>query len=94
MSYVAIMIKRGESSEWIQKVYHYFKNKPFTCKAITKKIPDFRGSMLTAMHNSNVIKLLNGKRRATGISKKNPSIWVFTSEALCILKDYIKESKG
>lgn len=94
MSYVAIMIKRGESSEWIQKIYRYFGDKPFTCKAITKKIPDFRGSMITAMHNSNVIRLLSGQKRAIGISKKNPSVWIFTSEALCILKESIKENNG
>jgi len=88
MSFVSTMIKRGESSEWIQKIYTTFKNKPFTCKAITRKIPQFKKSMITAMHNSNVIKLLNGKRRAIGMSKKNPSVWVFTTEALCVLKDF------
>lgn len=83
---VYTMVSRGEAAEWIQKLYQKVKNKPFTYKEIAKKIPHFRIPLLTAMHNSNVIKLLNGHKRATGVSKKNPSVWVFTAEALFVLE--------
>jgi hypothetical protein len=85
---VQAMVSRGESAEWIQRLYHKVKNKPFTYKEITKKVPSFRSSLLTAMRNSNVIKLLNGKKRATGKTKKNPTVWVFTAEALFLLEKY------
>jgi hypothetical protein len=87
-SIVGTMVSRGEAAEWVQKLYQKVKNKPFTYKDIRKKIPEFRCSLLTAMHNSNVIKLLNGKKRATGRTKKNPTVWVFTTEALFLLEKY------
>lgn len=85
-SIVYTMVARGDSSEWIKEVYRRYKSHPFTYKELRKKIPEFKSSMITAMHNSNVIKLMNGNKRATGISKKNPALWVFTSEALVLLQ--------
>jgi hypothetical protein len=85
---VSAMLSRGEAAEWIQRLYQKVKNKPFTYKEIIKKVPHFRVPLLTAMHNSKVIRLLNGKKRATGVSKKNPSVWVFTAEALFVLEKH------
>jgi len=82
------MIERGSSSTLIKRLYHYVKDKPFTFKSMSKKLPHLRSSMITAMHNTNIIRLLNGKKRAIGISKKNPSVWVFTTEALILLSKY------
>ena len=80
------MVCRGIYSERIAKIYKTFNDKSFTYKQITKKIPDFKASYLKAMHDSNVIKLLNGKKKATGLSKKTPPIWIFTAEALFFLQ--------
>jgi hypothetical protein len=80
------MVKRGEYSEWVQKLYLKFGRKPFTYKQALKKIPHFKPSLLNAMRNSHVIKLLDGRIRAIGRSKKNPSVWVFTAEALFLLE--------
>jgi hypothetical protein len=86
------MITRGQSSIWIEKIYKYFGQKPFTCKKIMRKIPDFSGgSMLTAMRSANVIRLVNRKNRAVGMRKDNPSVWVFTTEALFLLQKHYGE---
>jgi hypothetical protein len=90
-SVVYTMIARGKSSELIQKIYTLYKSEPFTYKGIRKKIPHIRASLITAMHNSNVIKLTNGNKRVSGITKKTPSVWVFTSEALLLLQKYYRE---
>jgi len=90
-SYTSILITRGQSSIWIQQIYKYFGKKPFTCKEITKKIPDFSGgSMLTQMREANVIRLENRKKRAIGMRKDSPSVWVFTTEALFVLQKHVK----
>jgi len=82
------MVTRGRSGEWIQKIHKYFGSKPFTCKDILKKLPEFSGgSMLTQMRNA-VIRLLNRKKRAVGLSTKKPSVLVFTTEALFVLQRY------
>jgi hypothetical protein len=80
------MITRGESSILVQKIYHYCGDKPFTYKKVAKKLPYIKKSLMTAMHNANVVRLENRKKRAVGISKKNPSVWVFTTEALFLLQ--------
>jgi len=88
VSCIITMVSRGDSSVWIQKIYQYFKHKPFTCKDITDRLPEFNKATLTAMRNSNVIRLLNRKKRAVGLSTKKPSVWVFTTEALFVLQRY------
>lgn len=85
---IATMVSRGNAAEWIQELYQKVKNKPFTYKEIKRNVPEFKKSLLTAMHNSNVIRLFNGKKRATGRTKKNPTVWVFTAEALFLLEKY------
>jgi hypothetical protein len=85
---VQAMVSRGDAAEWVQKLYCRVKDKPFTYKDIRTKLPEFKSSLLTAMRNSNVIRLLNGKKRATGKTKKNPTVWVFTAEALFLLEKY------
>jgi hypothetical protein len=80
------MVSRGDSSIIIQKIYTYFGEKPFTFHQISKKIPQVRPSFLMSMRNSNVVKLVNGKIRSVGRTKKNPSLWRFTAEALIVLQ--------
>jgi hypothetical protein len=90
-SCTSVLITKGQSSIWIQKIYKCFGKTPFTCKDITEKIPDFSGgSMLTQMREANVIRLKNRKKRAIGMRKDTPSIWVFTTEALFILQRNVK----
>jgi hypothetical protein len=91
VSTAVTMITRGDSSVWIQKIYKYFHDRPFTYKRIAKRFPRFNRALITAMHNSKIIQLQNGNKRATGISKKNPTVWVFSSEALMILQRYYQE---
>lgn len=91
-SCTSVMITRGQSSIWIEKIYKYFGKKPFTCQAVVKKIPDFSGgSMITAMRSANVIRLENKKKRAVGMRTDKPSVWVFTTEALFILQKHYGE---
>lgn len=72
----------------IKKIYEHFGEEPFTCKDVINKVPEFRKALITMMHNTNVIRLVNRKKRAVGISKKNPSMWIFTTEALFVLQRY------
>jgi len=78
---------------FVQKLYKYFGNKSFTYKKAIGKIPDFKVSMIRAMHNANVVRLENRKKRAVGISKKNPSVWIFTTEALFLLQKMYGDKK-
>lgn len=55
------MITRGESSILVQKIYHYCGDKPFTYKKVAKKLPYIKKSLMTAMHNANVVGLRTGK---------------------------------
>lgn len=90
MSIVSTMIRRGDYSERIQKIYEYVKKKKndntFTYQELSKKFPSFHQAYLKNMRESNVIKLLNGKHRVTATDKKHPTVWVFTSEALFVLE--------
>jgi len=90
MSIVSTMIHRGDYSERIAQIYAYVKKKKkdqtFTYQEICKKIPEFHQAYLKNMRESNVIKLLNGKRKVTATDKKHPTVWVFTTEALFILE--------
>ena len=89
VSCVVTMVTRGRSGEWIQKIHKYFGSKPFTCKDILKKLPEFSGgSMLAQMRSANVIRLETRKKRAVGMRKDAPSVWVFTTEALFVLQRY------
>jgi uncharacterized protein YnzC (UPF0291/DUF896 family) len=83
------MIHRGDYAERIQKIYAYVKkknDKSFTYQELVKKIPEFHQAYLKSMRESNVIKLLNGKRKVTSTNKKHPTVWVFTTEALFLLE--------
>jgi len=86
VSCVITLVTRGRSGEWIRKIHKYFGERPFTYKDITKKIPDFSGGSLARMREANVIRLKNRKKRAIGMTKKQPSVWVFTTEALFVLQ--------
>jgi len=86
MSHLSNMILKGDSSIAIQKIYNYFGGKPFTYKKIMRKIPMFKRALITSMRETKVIRLVNRNKRAIGITKKNPSLWIFTTEALFVLQ--------
>jgi hypothetical protein len=86
MSHLSNMITKGDSGIAIQRIYNYFGGKPFTYQKVMKKIPKFKRALITSMRETSVIKLVNGKKRAVGITTKNPSVWVFTTEALFVLR--------
>lgn len=88
VSCVVTMVTRGRSGEWIQKIHKYFGERPFTCKDIFKRIPEFSGGSLARMREANVIRLKNRKKRAIGMTTKQPSVWMFTTEALFVLQRY------
>ena len=90
-STIITMVTRGDSAVWVQKIYTKFRAEPFTCKKILKRFPRFNRALLRAMHNANVIRLKNGNKRVTGISKTHPSVWVFSNEALMVLQRYYQD---
>lgn len=88
------LLFRGKYSELILDLFLEFGDDPFKFQDITAKFPQVKRGAMGALHNSGVIELVDGGKRAHSRSGMK-NYWVLTDNVKAKLRDnLIKEGEN